>query len=349
MSDLLFELKKEQEKENYGQFSIAPLAAGFGHTLGTSLRRVLLTCLEGNAVTSVKIAGAERLGAKLPYDGDVTVSPVSTIKDFPYPEDGWVYDVTSSSGAFAAAGLLTHNTGGVVESGGGGLVGAMDRLTQILRMPAKIPGAATLAQTSGKVTSAVRNPSGGTDVTIGNILHNVPALRKMSVVAGAMVSKGDPISSGPVSPQELLELTNLPTVQNYLVGELGKLYDTEGIKRRHSEVIVKALTSLSQVEDAGGNDEFLRGDTIPTSMLSDWNDSKTRVGEPIKYKPILRGIGTLPFHLYPDWLTQMNYQGLRDVLRRAASERSISHLHGEHPIPGVVYGKEFGQSDTSTY
>ena len=244
--------------------------------------------------------------------------------------------------------MRVFHLGGVAGSGGG-LVGAMDRLTQVLRMPAKIPGSATLSRASGKVTSVLKNPSGGTDVMVGGITHNVPALRKLTVVAGKNVSKGDPLSSGPINPQELLPLTNLPTVQNYLVNEITKLYDGEGIRRRHSEVLVKALTSLSKVEDPGGNDEFLRGDTVPTSMLSDWNDSKDRSGAPIEYTPVLKGVGTLPFHLYPDWLTQMNYQGLRDVLRRAASERGISKIHGEHPIPGVVYGKEFGQSDTSTY
>jgi len=39
-------------------FSIGPLPEGFGHTLGNSLRRVLLTSLEGSAVTQVKIDGA---------------------------------------------------------------------------------------------------------------------------------------------------------------------------------------------------------------------------------------------------------------------------------------------------
>jgi len=58
MSDLLFQVKKEEEKADYGRFSISPLASGFGHTLGTGLRRVLLTSLSGAAVTSVKIAGA---------------------------------------------------------------------------------------------------------------------------------------------------------------------------------------------------------------------------------------------------------------------------------------------------
>lgn len=53
----MFKVKTETLKENYGKFAIEPLEAGFGHTLGNSLRRVLLTSLEGSAVTSVKIDG----------------------------------------------------------------------------------------------------------------------------------------------------------------------------------------------------------------------------------------------------------------------------------------------------
>ncbi|MBU1031335.1 DNA-directed RNA polymerase subunit alpha [Patescibacteria group bacterium] len=53
----MFKVKTEQESENFAKIIIEPLEAGFGHTLGNSLRRVLLTSLPGAAVTSVKIDG----------------------------------------------------------------------------------------------------------------------------------------------------------------------------------------------------------------------------------------------------------------------------------------------------
>ena len=43
------------EARNYGKFSIGPLERGFGTTIGNALRRVLLSSLEGAAVTSVRI------------------------------------------------------------------------------------------------------------------------------------------------------------------------------------------------------------------------------------------------------------------------------------------------------
>ncbi len=45
------------EDSRYGKFVVEPLERGFGNTLGNSLRRVLLSSLEGVAVTSVKIDG----------------------------------------------------------------------------------------------------------------------------------------------------------------------------------------------------------------------------------------------------------------------------------------------------
>lgn len=44
----------EDVTENRGVFAIEPLDRGFGYTFGNSLRRVLLSSLEGAAVTAVK-------------------------------------------------------------------------------------------------------------------------------------------------------------------------------------------------------------------------------------------------------------------------------------------------------
>src|SRR5579872_1659903 len=49
----------EEVRENRGVFVIEPLDRGFGHTFGNSLRRVLLSSLEGAAVTSVRIEGVQ--------------------------------------------------------------------------------------------------------------------------------------------------------------------------------------------------------------------------------------------------------------------------------------------------
>jgi DNA-directed RNA polymerase subunit alpha len=56
----------EEVNENRGVFVIEPLDRGFGYTFGNSLRRVLLSSLEGAAVTSVKIEGVAHEFTTLP-------------------------------------------------------------------------------------------------------------------------------------------------------------------------------------------------------------------------------------------------------------------------------------------
>ena len=56
----------EEINENRGIFEIEPLDRGFGYTFGNSLRRVLLSSLEGAAVTSVKLEGVQHEFSTLP-------------------------------------------------------------------------------------------------------------------------------------------------------------------------------------------------------------------------------------------------------------------------------------------
>ncbi len=50
----------------YGKFIVEPFERGFGTTVGNSLRRILLSSLEGSAAVSVRIAGADHEFAQLP-------------------------------------------------------------------------------------------------------------------------------------------------------------------------------------------------------------------------------------------------------------------------------------------
>ncbi|MEM7144345.1 MAG: DNA-directed RNA polymerase subunit alpha [Verrucomicrobiota bacterium] len=57
---------EDSATETYAQFVAEPFEQGYGHTVGNSLRRVLLSSLEGAAITSVKIAGAQHEFGTLP-------------------------------------------------------------------------------------------------------------------------------------------------------------------------------------------------------------------------------------------------------------------------------------------
>ncbi len=55
----------ETQTTEYGRFLIEPFERGFGHTIGNGLRRVLLSSIEGTAVTAVRIEGADHEFASL--------------------------------------------------------------------------------------------------------------------------------------------------------------------------------------------------------------------------------------------------------------------------------------------
>ena len=58
--------EESSSTETYAKFTAEPFEAGYGHTLGNSLRRVLLSSLEGAAITSVRIEGAPHEFTSLP-------------------------------------------------------------------------------------------------------------------------------------------------------------------------------------------------------------------------------------------------------------------------------------------
>ncbi len=61
------QIKVVETTATYGRFIIEPLESGYGHTLGNSLRRVLLSSLPGAAVTSIRITGVNHEFQSIPH------------------------------------------------------------------------------------------------------------------------------------------------------------------------------------------------------------------------------------------------------------------------------------------
>ncbi|NOH13965.1 MAG: DNA-directed RNA polymerase subunit alpha [Chloroflexi bacterium] len=59
-------IEREAEARNYGKYVISPLERGYGNTLGNALRRVLLSSLEGAAITSVRITDIQHEYSEIP-------------------------------------------------------------------------------------------------------------------------------------------------------------------------------------------------------------------------------------------------------------------------------------------
>src|ERR1700747_2571934 len=89
-----FEMPKTLTKDEstatdtYAKFTAEPFEAGYGHTVGNSLRRVLLSSLEGAAITAVKIAGAQHEFATLPNVVEDLTDIVLNLKKVKFKLDG---------------------------------------------------------------------------------------------------------------------------------------------------------------------------------------------------------------------------------------------------------------------
>lgn len=66
--------------DTFGEFHAEPFEKGFGHTVGNSLRRILLSSLEGSAVTRIKIQGVQHEFSNIPGMVDDITDLVLNIK-----------------------------------------------------------------------------------------------------------------------------------------------------------------------------------------------------------------------------------------------------------------------------
>ncbi len=75
------DVERETLTDKYGKFIIAPFERGFGHTIGNSLRRILLSSLEGSAVVSVKINGISHEFTSIPHVVEDVTDIILNIKN----------------------------------------------------------------------------------------------------------------------------------------------------------------------------------------------------------------------------------------------------------------------------
>lgn len=77
---VLPKIEREASSRNYGRFVIGPLESGYGITLGSALRRVLLSSLPGAAVTSVRVSGVHHEFSPIPHVREDTTALLLNIK-----------------------------------------------------------------------------------------------------------------------------------------------------------------------------------------------------------------------------------------------------------------------------
>ena len=82
------ELDEQSSTDTFGRFTVEPFERGFGTTIGNSLRRILLSSIEGAAITSVRIKGVEHEFTTIPGVMEDVCDIILNIKGVVVSHDG---------------------------------------------------------------------------------------------------------------------------------------------------------------------------------------------------------------------------------------------------------------------
>lgn len=279
-------------------------------------------------------------------------------KCFGLNENGVEHEIGTNIGVIAGHSLGepamqlamdSFHTGGVSGSRGAGATSRIGRLKELLKLPAKLPDSATLARTSGRIDK-IEKDSTGWNVYINGQSHFAPATKKLkghdgkALEVGMNVQKGRPITDGPINPRELLPLTDVPTVQNHLVSELyDGIYKDERVRRRNIETVVRSLTNLTQIRDAGDHPGFMTGDVVSRTLVEEHNRNLDAGQARIESRPVLKGMEQAVLDTQEDWMARLNFRRLKETIMEGAAKGWKTNLHGTHPVPAYAYGAEFGE------
>jgi DNA-directed RNA polymerase subunit beta' len=239
--------------------------------------------------------------------------------------------------------MRVFHTGGLAKGQGAQTHEMFSRLQKLLRLPKRVPNAASLARASGAVTKIEKAPQGGEFLTIGGMKHYVPTSQERTVRLNERVRKGDSLSDGVIDPRGLLALRDIEAVQDFIAGELLRVLGSAvPVRRRNVEVVVKSLTNVTHIDDESNHPEWVAGDVRPLSQVQAWN--RKHPGKQVVHTPVLKGVDILPLEMQEDWVARLNFQKLNRTITQAAREGWRSDVNGFHPVPAAARGVDFGQA-----
>jgi DNA-directed RNA polymerase subunit beta' len=236
--------------------------------------------------------------------------------------------------------MRTFHTGGVA---GADITHGLPRVVEIFE--ARNPkGAAELAEIGGTVHIEETErqlrvtivPASGTDADERSYL--VPRRTRLLVQHGQEVEAGDPLHEGSLNPSDLLRLKGYTATELYLVGEVQKVYKSQGVEihDKHIELIVRQMLKKVRVENAGGTD-LLPGQLVDKIVLERENArAKREKREQATVEPLILGI-TKASLATESFLSAASFQETTKVLTDAAIEGKVDRLLGLKE--NVIIGK----------
>ena len=240
--------------------------------------------------------------------------------------------------------MRTFHTGGVA---GADITHGLPRVVEIFE--ARNPkGAATLAEVGGKIDVEDADRTIKVTVTPSGLdekgelpdpkEYSFPRRTRFRVKSGDVVEAGDPLNEGSLNPGELLMLKGATATELYLVGEVQKVYKSQGVEihDKHIELIVRQMLKKVRVE-TNGDTELLPGQLVDRTQLDRENARiKKEKGEQATFEPIILGI-TKASLATESFLSAASFQETTKVLTDAAIEGKVDRLHGLKE--NVIIGK----------
>src|SRR3954470_6018763 len=236
--------------------------------------------------------------------------------------------------------MRTFHTGGVA---GADITHGLPRVVEIFE--ARNPkGAATLAEVAGTVgleeterqlRITVVADTGNEDDDFSVL---VPRRTRLSVAQGEHVEAGDALHEGSISPSDLLRLKGYTETELYLVGEVQKVYKSQGVEihDKHIELIVRQMLKKVRVEN-NGNTDLLPGQLVDKIVLERENARvKKEKKEQATSEPLILGI-TKASLATESFLSAASFQETTKVLTDAAIEGKVDRLLGLKE--NVIIGK----------
>ncbi len=159
--------------------------------------------------------------------------------------------------------------------------------------------------------------------------YMVPHRGNLRVDEGDIVKAGNPLTEGPLEPQELLKKRGPRDVQEYLVQEIQRVYRSQGvdINDKHVETIVRQMLRKRKISEPGDAD-FLPGDVVDRFKFEEEN-IRVREAGGVEAQADWQLLGITEASLATDsFLSAASFQKTTRVLTDAAIEGKIDHLVG---------------------
>ncbi len=168
--------------------------------------------------------------------------------------------------------------------------------------------------------------------------YAIPHNAKLLVENGQLVRAGDPITDGPINPQEYLETRGRDAVQRYLVKEVQRVYRSQGvtINDKHIEIIVRQMLRKVRIDQPGDSEQlpFELVDQFEFEELN--NQVMAEGGEPSTAETVLLGVTKASLNT-SSFLAAASFQETTRVLTEAAINGSKDMLLGLKE--NVIIGK----------